>query len=609
MFFEPIHQLLTENPTNALPLLKPYPSITDRAGWDALPDGLKQEVLMLGEHFLHFDYPILKAADYMAFLRTGNRISFEELYFTRRRAINALVLAECVENKGRFLDDICNGILLLCEESGWQIPAHNSYVRDQTQIILPDSSRPVLDLFACETGAQLAVIAYLLKEPLNNLTPILFKRIFSELDSRIITPYLTNHFWWMGKGNETMCNWTIWCTQNVLLTANLLPFSEEIRKKVLPKACQSVDYYLKDYGEDGCCDEGAQYFRHSGLCLFQTIEILNEVTSSAFSSFYQIEKIKNIAEYILHVHIADKYYVNFADCSPIAGRAGAREFLFGERINSPDLMLFAAQDYEANENRRTPEEISLYYRLQSIFTDAKIRSYAEEAKKSSAKVCYNDIYYPSVGLFIARDDTFCLAVKAGDNDDNHNHNDIGSMTIYKNGLPFLIDVGVENYTKKTFSNERYEIWTMQSSYHNLPECNEQMQRAGVDYKASDIKTRFAPEKASISMELSDAYPISNTCSYRRNISFNKNSHIQLIDTWNTEIKTVMLFFMSYEKPVIDGAKIFIGTIGAMETIGAKEINVETIPITDSRLQTAWKHDIYRICIVPEGNTFTFTIKQ
>ena len=38
-------------------------------------------------------------------------------------------------------------------------------------------------------------------------------------------------------------------------------------------------------------------------------------------------------------------------------------------------------------------------------------------------------------LFIARDSSFCLAVKAGDNDDNHNHNDTGSLTLYKNGKP------------------------------------------------------------------------------------------------------------------------------------------------------------------------------
>ena len=62
-----------------------------------------------------------------------------------------------------------------------------------------------------------------------------------------------------------------------------------------------------------------------------------------------------------------------------------------------------------------------------------------------------DIFYPSTGLFIARDSRFCLAVKAGDNDDSHNHNDTGSFTIYKDGKPLFADIGVETYQAKTFS--------------------------------------------------------------------------------------------------------------------------------------------------------------
>ena len=84
----------------------------------------------------------------------------------------------------------------------------------------------------------------------------------------------------MGNGDEPMCNWTIWCTQNVLLSVFLLPNDPVFMGQVFLKACKSVDYFMKDYGDDGCCDEGAQYYRHSGLCLFNTIEILNAITNS-----------------------------------------------------------------------------------------------------------------------------------------------------------------------------------------------------------------------------------------------------------------------------------------------------------------------------------------
>jgi hypothetical protein len=38
------------------------------------------------------------------------------------------------------------------------------------------------------------------------------------------------------------------------------------------------------------------------------------------------------------------------------------------------------------------------------------------------------------------------------------------------GKPVIIDVGVKR-VRKTFSPQRYEIWTMQSAYHSLPTIN------------------------------------------------------------------------------------------------------------------------------------------
>ena len=92
-------------------------------------------------------------------------------------------------------------------------------------------------------------------------------RIVLEVNRRILTPYLTEHFWWMGNGDEEMNNWTPWCTQNVLLCAFALPFEESVRRRVIEQACRSLDCFLKDYGEDGCCSEGAQYYGHAARCV------------------------------------------------------------------------------------------------------------------------------------------------------------------------------------------------------------------------------------------------------------------------------------------------------------------------------------------------------
>jgi hypothetical protein len=61
-----------------------------------------------------------------------------------------------------------------------------------------------------------------------------------------------------------------------------------------------------------------------------------------------------------------------------------------------------------------------------------------------------------------------VAAKGGYNDESHNQNDAGHFIVYSDGQPPIIDVGVETYSTKTFSASRYDIWTMQSGYHNLP---------------------------------------------------------------------------------------------------------------------------------------------
>lgn len=597
---------LANNFNALLSLFTPCPPAADRKAWDALPKDLKDGLIKNGEDFLHFDYPSLTAADYMEFTRSGNRSHFQDKQFLRRTALNALVLAECAEYKGRFLDDIINGLYIICEENAWQLPAHNSYVRDTPQFILPDVTRPVIDLFAAETASVLAVAEYLLRKELFTISPFLSKMINKNLEERIFTPYLKEHFWWMGDGVSHMNNWTVWCTQNILLAAFTRELPESIKDGIFKKACTSIDYFLAEYGEDGCCDEGAQYYRHAGLCLFNCLEVLNGISGNAFLSVYEIEKIKNIASYILTVHIDGVYYVNFADCSPIAGRCGAREYLFGKRTQNKELMSFAASDYQNSEDPFTKDEHNLFYRLQTVFTHREMISFDK-----NPVIAHRDFWYESVGIFMARDEHLYLAVKAGDNDDSHNHNDTGSFTIYKDGKPLFIDVGVETYTKRTFSPDRYDIWTMQSRYHNLPSFfdgkTEIMQKNGADYRAEHVSCQLDTRICRISMDLAAAYPDHRIRSYTRSAVLEKGKQISISDHYEGELPNPVLSLMFCDEPVINGNTVKIGNLGSFTLAGASEIRKEAIPITDERLRITWKHDLYRLLITMKNQDLSLTI--
>ena len=102
----------------------------------------------------------LLATRFLEYARIGNRSEYERENFGRRNKLIALALAECAEGQGRFIDEIANGIWLICEETYWGLPAHIGVQR--AGVGLPDAAEPTVDLFAAETAAALAYIDYLL---------------------------------------------------------------------------------------------------------------------------------------------------------------------------------------------------------------------------------------------------------------------------------------------------------------------------------------------------------------------------------------------------------------------------------------------------------------
>jgi len=217
-----------------------------------------------------------------------------------------------------------------------------------------------------------------------------------------------------------------------------------------------------------------------------------------------------------------------------------------------------------------------------------------------------------VGIFITRDDVRYLAVKAGDNNDSHNHNDTGSFTIYKYGKPLLIDVGVETYTKKTFSPERYEIWTMQSRYHNLPSFldgnTEIIQKDGADFAAKNVSYELSSSVCSITMDIAGAYPDKRIHSYQRTAVMKKGQPIVIKDHYEGDLLQPVLSLMFYEDPILEGNRIIIGDLGSVSVAGCSHMKKECLPITDDRLKTTWKHDIYRVLVTMDTNDLVLTIE-
>ena len=69
--------------------------------------------------------------------------------------------------------------------------------------------------------------------------------------------------------------------------------------------------------------------------------------------------------------------------------------------------------------------------------------------------------------------------------------------------PVLIDLGQPTYRAHTFTERRYEIWTMTSSWHTLPEIRGHEQGIGAGFRARDLVRD--PAGTGLEMELANAY--------------------------------------------------------------------------------------------------------
>ena len=318
----------------------PYPTVEDRPAWEALPDSVRDGLCASGERALEREWPHTLAVRYLDYARDGNRSRYEDVHFRRRGMLASLALAECVENQGRYLDEIANGIWLICEESSWCLPAHIGAQRAGSG--LPDTREPIVDLFSAETSALLAWVDDLLGARMDAVSPLIRPRVRREIDARVLTPCLErDDFWWMGFTPSEVNNWNPWINSNWLASALLVEADPERRVAAVAKSVRSLDRFLGPYPRDGGCDEGPSYWGRAGASLLDCLELLYSATDGRVD-VYGEPLVREIGRFIYRVQIEGRYFVNFSDASAIVSPPPAVVYRYGQRTGDADMMALGA---------------------------------------------------------------------------------------------------------------------------------------------------------------------------------------------------------------------------------------------------------------------------
>ncbi len=493
-----------------------------------LPDSVLQQLLRNGEDALKGNFPNVPATVTLDFVRNGNRTQYENITFGKRNRLWNLVLAESIEGEKRFTDAIIDGIWSISEESFWGTSAHLFIQKSGKG--LPDVEDPVVDLFAAETAANLAMADYFIGPELDSISPLIRRRIYYEVNRRVFVPLQSAKYEWMGKGdkNAKLNNWAPWIMSNYLTAALFLEKDPNKKIQYVSKAMQLTDQYINGIGEDGGCEEGPHYWTFGAGCVLDILNLLSIATNGRIN-IYNEKIIRNMGAYIYRTHISENYFVNVADSHPEEYPGPIMVWRFGQAIADTNLSSFGAWLFRKDKYSNIIN--STFHRARTLFDLSSLPAIAADKEVFHES---QEAWLPDVQLMTARlRNELFVAAHGGNNGESHNHNDVGDFIIYAGDEPVIIDIGSGTYTAKTFSTDRYKLWFNTSAYHNLPTINGHQQAEGVVHAAYHVSYKKDNVRTTLMMNIEKAYPAATGLTAWKRMIITDNEKVVVTDSLET----------------------------------------------------------------------------
>jgi len=569
------------------PLAAAWPAITEQLLIRSLPpvDGLDipDDLRQRAEAERGRPWPMPLASGYARYFRDGDRVGYETAVRDRELRVSRAAVMAAVTGDDTWLDEAADGVTLLCEQSSWCWPAHDDTFRRYGAVV-PTITDPFLDLGAGEVAGQLAWLDHLLGDRLDERTPGLRARIRHEVDRRVLTPFETRRDWhWLGLDGHVH-NWNPWIHSNVLVAALQLVDDPARRAALVSLVVTGLDRYAAALPADGAIDEGYSYWWFGAGRLFEALDLLTYAAGGALSD-QPFHALREVVAFPHRVHLGGDWYLNHADGWARPSRDQPWDALHraARRVGDAD----AAAHALAHRGPATATH-GLGYLLRAL-TD---REWSQAIAQPPAPP--GNIWFPSTQVLIARSERLTLAVKGGHNGENHNHNDLGSFVVALGGVPMLVDPGRPTYTAQTFGPRRYEIWTMQSAWHNTPTIRGEQQAPGSAFTAEKLSTG----SASIDLELAPAYRQTLARSWRRSARLDHDV-VVVRDEWDLVAgpgRTLLHLVVAGEVTLGEGSASIAGPSGTLRLDWEPAVPCALIvrELDDPQLSDVWGKRLLRL---------------
>lgn len=490
-------------------------------------EGLKEKA----KYFLEMPTLSLSFSNFRNYEENGNRGKFENEYFAHRGKLETFALMAWIYDDETYLHALEDAIWAVCDEYSWPVPAHMM----GTSLARYQEEHHVIDLFAAETGQAFSEILSLLGDKLH---PAVVTRMKKRLEERIFGR-LHVTFPWVDK---KICNWAAVCAGSVGMAAMYEIKEADRLADILMICLPAIDRFIGGYAEDGVCTEGISYWGYGFGYFMCFADMLCRRTGGKLNLF-DIPKVHLMATFIGKVLFPNGRSLSFSDGGS-RSKSDPSIISFLKRIYadmpilSSEAMRFA---YPTDTNYRFALALRKFVWMQSepfVPSEGLSKTYIFPAAQ----------WY----LSTSENNELSIAAKAGHNSEAHNHNDVGSFQIFKNGQQILSDLGAGAYDKAYFGPDRYSIFCAGSQSHNVPIINHKTQTGGRKFAAENVEMR----DDGLSFDFEAAYEVDALQKLHRDLTFDGvNNTVTLRDSFSfTEDpqEVIERYVTEFEPKINDG---------------------------------------------------------
>lgn len=398
---------------------------------------------------------------YLLFTTTGDREQYQKGYGDRVKMLMTMIGAARVTGENRYLRRVIDCMTAICDERSWVMPAHDFGLVNFNGTML------TIDL---GSSKRALVLSAALSQLGDRLPAALREKAMAELERRVFAVYRatnrdsgdnrklgTHKNWWF----FVRSNWSAVCHANVVQAALAVLKDRRDRAEFVEASERGMRFFLESFLDDGYCTEGMGYWNYG----FGHFLELNEAIVNATNGFVDYSKMPQ-------AKLAMKY-------------------AFGYTLDGKSSPAFA----DGGCSFAAP-----------CFLDLGCKFWPELKPLRNAALPLRTLF-PCAQVYIGRSLRIAFSIKGGNNDELHNHNDLGSWSLLVDGKMIAGDPGSEIYTARTFSKDRYQSDMLNSYGHPVPKVGGELQLVGKEVQAKIVRQEFSADRDIIAFDISSAYSL------------------------------------------------------------------------------------------------------